>query len=54
MCNNLITELNKKHEYTDVNDFKLKCNDCGLKLIGQKEAVEHFQKSGHQNFVENI
>jgi ubiquitin thioesterase OTU1 len=44
---------NERHEYTDVSDFKLVCLQCYTKLIGQKEALEHANKTKHNQFAEN-
>lgn len=27
--------------------------DCNKGLVGQKEAIDHCQKTGHTNFTEN-
>ena len=42
----------QKGEYTNVNKFTLRCENCGKGLVGQKEAVAHFKETGHSNFAE--
>lgn len=48
----LVKEANRKLSYTNRSDFKLRCGVCQIALIGQKEAVEHAQATGHVNFQE--
>ncbi|KAL0210359.1 hypothetical protein RCL1_004795 [Eukaryota sp. TZLM3-RCL] len=48
----LVTELNRKRDFTNVSKFKLQCQVCFAGLIGQQDAVEHAQKTGHANFAE--
>lgn len=45
-------QLRKEKKFTDVNKFSLKCKVCLEGLIGEKEAVEHAKKTGHQSFEE--
>ncbi|KAL5978597.1 OTU protein [Asimina triloba] len=42
----------KKRNYTDTANFTLRCGVCQIGVIGQKEAVEHAQATGHVNFQE--
>ncbi|KMZ59325.1 Ubiquitin thioesterase OTU1 [Zostera marina] len=48
----LVKEANRKRSYTNTSYFKLRCGVCQIGLIGQKEAVEHAQITGHVNFQE--
>ncbi|XP_078447362.1 OTU-like cysteine protease family protein [Wolffia australiana] len=48
----LIKDANRKRTYTDTSNFTLRCGVCQLGVIGQKEAIEHAQATGHQNFQE--
>lgn len=48
-----IAELVKaEHRYTDLAKFTLQCDQCGLALVGQREAQAHAIRSGHQRFSE--
>lgn len=38
--------------YTDTQNFKLKCEDCGKILYGEKAAVEHGKSTAHSSFTE--
>ncbi|KAM0896897.1 hypothetical protein ACQ4PT_022895 [Festuca glaucescens] len=49
---NLAKEANRKRSYTDTASFTLRCGVCQIGVIGQKEAVEHAQATGHVNFQE--
>ncbi|KAI8911063.1 ubiquitin thioesterase OTU1-like protein [Gorgonomyces haynaldii] len=42
----------KKHKYTDVANFTLKCGVCGIGLQGQSAAQKHCQQTGHAQFTE--
>lgn len=48
----LALEAKSSRQFTDVNRFTLKCNDCGTHLKGQVEAQQHAKKTGHVNFGE--
>lgn len=41
-----------EHRYTDLAKFTLQCDQCGLALVGQREAQAHAMRSGHQRFSE--
>ncbi|MQL96899.1 hypothetical protein Taro_029579 [Colocasia esculenta] len=43
---------NRKRSYTDTANFTLRCGVCQIGVIGEKEAVEHAQATGHVNFQE--
>ncbi|KAJ6894577.1 OTU-like cysteine protease family protein [Populus alba x Populus x berolinensis] len=49
---NLVKEQQRKRSYTDTANFTLRCGVCQIGVIGQKEAVEHAQTTGHVNFQE--
>lgn len=40
-------------QYTDTQNFLLKCNDCGARLRGEKDAVQHATNTSHTNFSES-
>ncbi|KAI9138151.1 hypothetical protein BKA69DRAFT_1093601 [Paraphysoderma sedebokerense] len=44
--------MKKKHKYTDLANFTLRCGICKIGLKGQVEATEHAKKTGHMSFVE--
>uniref|UniRef100_A0A7N2M8F0 OTU1-like C-terminal C2H2-type zinc finger domain-containing protein n=1 Tax=Quercus lobata TaxID=97700 RepID=A0A7N2M8F0_QUELO len=44
--------LKLKRRFTDTANFTLRCGVCQIGVIGQKEAVEHAQATGHVNFQE--
>ncbi|KAL9441587.1 hypothetical protein AB3S75_020144 [Citrus x aurantiifolia] len=48
----LVKEQQRKKTYTDTANFTLRCGVCQIGVIGQKEAVEHAQATGHVNFKE--
>ena len=45
-------EAKSSRQFTDVNKFTLKCNDCDMFLKGQVEAQNHAKTTGHFNFGE--
>ncbi|PHU13048.1 Ubiquitin thioesterase OTU1 [Capsicum chinense] len=49
---NLVKEQQRKRSFTDTANFTLRCGVCQIGVIGQKEAVEHAQATGHVNFQE--
>nr|KJB12008.1 hypothetical protein B456_002G088500 [Gossypium raimondii] len=49
---NLVKDQQSKRRYTDTANFTLRCGVCQIGVIGQKEAVEHAQATGHVNFQE--
>ncbi|KAL3333531.1 hypothetical protein AABB24_033549 [Solanum stoloniferum] len=49
---NLVKDQQRKRSYTDTANFTLRCGVCQIGVIGQKEAVEHAQATGHVNFQE--
>lgn len=48
----LALEAKSSRQFTDVNKFTLKCNQCDLFLKGQIEAQQHAKSTGHTNFGE--
>lgn len=48
----LCRKLQEKHYYTDTSGFRLRCNDCGATLVGERGATEHASSTGHYNFGE--
>jgi len=48
----LARELNRKRQFTDVNNFTIQCGVCYKKLKGEVEAIEHNKATGHANFQE--
>ncbi|GLT62093.1 hypothetical protein SLA2020_347570 [Shorea laevis] len=42
----------RKRRYTDTSNFTLRCGVCQIGVVGQKEAMEHAQATGHINFQE--
>ncbi|CAN6457604.1 unnamed protein product [Victoria cruziana] len=49
---NLVKEAQRKRNYTDTSNFTLRCGVCQIGIVGQKEAIEHAQATGHVNFQE--
>ena len=48
----LAKEAKNARQFTDVNNFKLKCLSCYEPLAGQTAAQSHAEKTGHINFGE--
>ncbi|CAE7364559.1 Yod1 [Symbiodinium microadriaticum] len=46
----LAKQLRRQRQFTNVATFSLQCLVCGQGLVGQEEAVDHAQRTGHQNF----
>ncbi|GAA0150565.1 cysteine protease [Lithospermum erythrorhizon] len=49
---NLAKDEQRKRSFTDTGSFTLRCGTCQIGVVGQKEAVEHAQATGHVNFEE--
>ncbi|XP_068489205.1 OVARIAN TUMOR DOMAIN-containing deubiquitinating enzyme 2 isoform X1 [Phaseolus vulgaris] len=49
---NFVKDQQRKRSYTDTSKFTLRCGVCQIGVVGQKEAVEHAQATGHVNFQE--
>ncbi|VFQ58643.1 unnamed protein product [Cuscuta campestris] len=49
---NLVKDQQRKRSYTDTANFTLRCGVCQIGVVGQKEAAEHAQATGHVNFQE--
>jgi len=48
----LTQEAHKARQFTDMAGFTLRCGVCQSGLKGEKEALDHAKKTGHQNFSE--
>lgn len=48
----LCRKLQEQHYFTDTSGFRLRCNDCGTTLVGERGATEHAASTGHYNFGE--
>lgn len=48
----LAGDENRRRQYVDFQNFKLRCITCGQRFKGQAAAKEHAEKSGHGNFGE--
>ncbi|GMH35786.1 hypothetical protein BSKO_03654 [Bryopsis sp. KO-2023] len=49
---NLVAKLNTTMQYTDTQGFTIRCGFCGRGFMGEKQAMEHAQQTGHTNFQE--
>jgi len=45
-------EANAAHEYTDVKNFTLRCDDCNVCFCGPNEARAHAESTRHTAFSE--
>eukprot|EP00455_Lapot_gusevi_P000174 TRINITY_DN10072_c0_g1_i1.p1 TRINITY_DN10072_c0_g1~~TRINITY_DN10072_c0_g1_i1.p1 ORF type:complete len:134 (+),score=6.90 TRINITY_DN10072_c0_g1_i1:212-613(+) len=45
-------QLQAAHQFTDVLQFNLRCSICNVGLVGQVEAQQHAQETGHREFAE--
>ncbi|KAL8098634.1 OVARIAN TUMOR DOMAIN-containing deubiquitinating enzyme 2 [Apium graveolens] len=52
LTQNLVKEQQRKRSYTDTSNFTLRCGVCQIGVVGQKEAVQHAEATGHVNFQE--
>lgn len=48
----LVERFHVHRQFTDTANFTLRCSVCKVGLVGEKEAVEHANKTGHANFEE--
>ncbi|KAG8450951.1 hypothetical protein GDO86_003293 [Hymenochirus boettgeri] len=48
----LADDARKKRQFTDVNQFALRCMVCQKGLTGQSAARDHAKETGHTNFGE--
>ena len=48
----LAREAKRSRQFTDVNNFTLRCISCNKKLTGEAQAQDHAKKTGHINFGE--
>ncbi|KAK7205727.1 hypothetical protein BZA70DRAFT_276901 [Myxozyma melibiosi] len=44
--------LMKRHYFTDVASFQIRCTDCGSVFTGEREAEKHSMSTGHTGFQE--
>ena len=49
----LCQTLQDRRYYTDTAGFKIRCNDCGSIVVGERGATEHATQTGHYNFGED-
>lgn len=48
----LAEDARRNRQFTDVNQFTLRCLECRTGLVGQKEAQKHAKETGHASFAE--
>ncbi|KAB1215203.1 Ubiquitin thioesterase OTU1 [Morella rubra] len=48
----VLSVISRKRRFTDTANFTLRCGVCQIGVVGQKEAAEHAQETGHVNFQE--
>ncbi|KAH8917108.1 OTU-domain-containing protein [Atractiella rhizophila] len=48
----MLSDLRSKRYWTDTSTFSLKCERCGIGLVGEKEARQHAKETGHTDFGE--
>ncbi|KIM25348.1 hypothetical protein M408DRAFT_331259 [Serendipita vermifera MAFF 305830] len=48
----LASQLRQKKKFTNTATFDLKCEQCGVGLVGEKGAREHAAQTGHTSFGE--
>lgn len=48
----LAGEARRRHQYTDLAHFTLRCSTCHKALIGEGDARKHAKDTGHTDFVE--
>eukprot|EP00210_Caulerpa_lentillifera_P003357 g3203.t1 len=47
-----IQKLRDKNQFTDLSQFRLRCDECGQGFLGEPQALEHAKKTGHSKFSE--
>lgn len=47
-----VADLRARHEFTDLENFTLRCGDCAKGLVGEADAQKHARETGHRNFQE--
>ncbi|CAG8612120.1 4415_t:CDS:10 [Ambispora leptoticha] len=45
-------KMKELHMYTYTADFTLLCGECNKGIVGEKEATQHAQETGHTKFTE--
>ncbi|KAL8854075.1 MAG: hypothetical protein Q9221_001198 [Calogaya cf. arnoldii] len=48
----LCAELQKRHYFTDIAGFQVRCNICRKTFVGEQGATEHASMTGHYDFGE--
>jgi len=48
----LARTLRAARQFTDTGNFKILCGNCSERFTGDREAVQHAEKTGHFNFQE--
>lgn len=48
----LAQEAKRAHKYTDTAHFTLRCEECGMGVVGEQEANSHALQTGHSSFIE--
>ncbi|KAJ6264665.1 hypothetical protein Dda_0814 [Drechslerella dactyloides] len=49
---NLCRILKERNYATNTASFVLQCQDCGMELVGEKQAQQHGEQTGHSNFAQ--
>ena len=49
----LCQTLQDRHYFTDTAGFQIKCNVCGMTVVGERGATEHASQTGHYDFGES-
>ncbi|KAK6349878.1 ubiquitin-specific protease otu1 [Orbilia brochopaga] len=49
---NLCRILKERNYATNTASFVLQCLDCGQELVGEKQAQQHGEQTGHSNFTQ--
>jgi len=45
-------DMRRRHQFTDLENFTLRCGDCATGLTGEAAAQAHARETGHTNFQE--
>jgi ubiquitin thioesterase OTU1 len=48
----LVAACHAARQFTDTQNFTLRCGICQMGVKGEKEAQEHAKQTGHTNFAE--
>ena len=52
MAQQVVATAHRDKKFTDTGKFTIRCLVCQRGLVGEKEAIEHAQGTGHTNFSE--